>query len=214
MGADTLTAKYVGDTNYVAESGTGSVTVAVANPSFAVSGTAVTVTAGATTGNTSTITITPGGGFTGNVALTAAVTASPANAVMPPTFSFGITTPVSITGAAAGTATLTVSTTANSTSGCTARDETPRSVPWYAGGGAVLACAILFGIPARRRRLRNVLGMPVILVGLAGGMLACGGGTKCVPTTSPGTTAGTYTVTVTGTSGAQTETEAITLKVQ
>jgi hypothetical protein len=214
VGADTLTANYSGDTNYVAESGAASVTVT--NPSFAITGTAVTVEPGATTGNTSTISVTPGGGFTGSVALTTAVTASPANAVMPPTLSFGTTTPVGITGAAAGTATLTISTTASGTGPCTSFNEQPRNIPWYAGGGAVLACVFLFGIPARRRKLRNVLGMVAILVGIAGGMLACGSGSgnKCTTTSTAPTTPGTYTVTVTGASGTITETGTVTLTVQ
>jgi hypothetical protein len=42
------------------------------------------VAPGATTGNTSTITVTPTGGFTGSVALTAALTTSPSGALAPP----------------------------------------------------------------------------------------------------------------------------------
>ena len=103
-------------------------------PGFTVSGAAVTVAPGATTGNTSTITVTPAGGFTGSVALTAAVTSGPANAQYPPTLSFGSTSPVSITGTAAGTATLTISTTASSTPSCTADNHLQRGVPWYATG--------------------------------------------------------------------------------
>jgi len=212
LGADTLTASYPGDANYVAAGGTAQVTVT--NPTFAISGTAVTVTAGATTGNISTITVTPSGGFTGSVALAAAVTSSPAGAVNPPTFSFSSTTPVSITGAAAGTASLTISTT--QALGCSATSSTRHEVPWYAGGGAALACILLFGIPARRRSWRTMLGMLTLLAALTTGVMACGGGNGSGTCTAvrPATTSGTYSVTVTGTSGALTETGNVTLTVQ
>jgi len=90
--------------------------------------------------------------------------------------------------------------------------------PWYAVGGATLACLLLFGIPAQRRSWRTLLGMLALLVALSGGVLACGGGTgggggnNCTP--NSGTTAGSYTITVTGTSGTITATNTITLTVQ
>ena len=176
-GVDILTADYLGGGNYLGgASGQASVTV-TAGPTFTITGTAVTVTAGATTGNTSTITVTPAGGFTGSVALTAAVTSSPAGALDPPTLSFGSTSPVSITGASAGTATLTISTTAPNT--CVAASLMPRGVPWYPAGGTALACILLFGIPGRRRSWRRMLVMLALLVTLTCGVLACGVGEIC-----------------------------------
>ena len=212
-GVDTLQAVYA-DGNFPGTTGQGSVTVTSPPPttSFTVAGTAVTVAPGATTGNTSTITVTPANGFTGSVVLTAAL--SPTTGI-PPTLSFGSTTPVSITGTSAGTATLTVTTTGSiSGGGCTAMNEGQRGFPWYAGGGAVLACLFLCGIPARRRRLRAMLGMLMLLVALAGGVLACGSGGRTCPVVPAGTTPGTYTVTVTGTSGTETATGTFTLTVQ
>jgi hypothetical protein len=93
-------------------------------------------------------------------------------------------------------------------------NERQRGFPWYAGGGAVLACLFLCGIPARRRRLRAMLGMLMLLVALAGGVLACGSGGRTCPVVPAGTTPGTYTVTVTGTSGTETATGTFTLTVQ
>jgi hypothetical protein len=124
---------------------------------------------------------------------------------------------VNITGATAGTATLTITTTAGSTTTCPAVRQSPQRVSWLARGGLVLACAFLFGLPAGRRGRRSRLGTLVLLAALGGGLIACsggGGGGKCVPTTTPGTTAGMYTITVTGTSGGLTETGTVALTVQ
>ena len=222
LGTDTLTASYTPDSSgsalYGAATGSSTVAVSAAPPSFAISGTAVSLTAGATTGNTSTITITPANGFTGSVVLSAQVTSSPTGAIDPPTMSFGSTTPVSITGTSSGTATMTITTTASSTTSCVATNEPGRGIPWYAGGGAALACILLFGIAPRRRRLRALLGALMLLAVLAGGVSACGGGggggTACSTTLVPGTTSGSYTITVTGTSGSTVETGTVSLTVK
>jgi len=220
-GNDVLTVTYTPDSSSssIYNSATGSSSVAVTaavSPSFTVSGTAVTVPPGATTANTSTITVTPAAGFTGSVTLTAAVTSSPTGAQYPPTFSFGSTSPVSIIGTSAGTATLTITTTAATSAALVLPKH--NGVPWYAAGGAALACILLFGIPARRRSWRTMLGTLVFLVALSGGVLACGGGGSGGGggggTGNPGTTAGTYTVTVTGTSGTTTATGTVALTVQ
>jgi len=191
------------------------------NPSFTVSGTAVTVAAGTASGNTSTITIMPANGFTGSVALTAVIT-SPQGTNDPPTFAFGSTSPVSITDGNSKSATMTISTTASSTPPCTASNELPSDMPsqrrtLYSGGGAVLACVLLFGIAPGRRKLRRFLGALLLLVTLAMGISACNSGNKttsCSTTIVPGTTSGTYTITVTGTSGSTVTTGTVTLTVQ
>ena len=180
---------------------------------FSINGTAVTVTAGATTGNTTTITITPVGGFTGNVALSAAVTSGPNDAVLPPTFSFGSTSPVNITGSGAGTATLTIATSAEG--GCAAMNGSGQKAPWYVPGGAALAVLMLFGVP-RKRRWRAWLGLMLLLVCLGSGVLACNAPklTAHCNAITPPTTSGTYIITVTGTSGSTTASGQVTLNVQ
>jgi hypothetical protein len=179
-------------------------------PTFAISALPVTVIAGDTTGNTSMVTVTPGGGFAGNVVLTAAITATPNGTVQyPPTLSFGTTSPVSITGANTGTATLTISTTA--ASGETIVKLQRKGIPWYAAGSATLACILLFAFPTRLRRCRSMLAMVVLLAAFAGGVLACGGGGGGG---IAGTTQGVYTITVTGTSGATTATSTVMLDVE
>ena len=183
-------------------------------PRFTVGGASVSISPGATSGNTSTITITPIGGFTGNVKLTATITSSPTGAQDIPTLSFGSTTPVSITSTTAGTATLTISTTA-ATSGALTYPVRP-GFRWYANGSGALAFALVFGmcVPMRRRGWRARFGLLVVLVALTGGLLACGSGSGGGGGGNPGTTAGTYTVTVTGTSGNTTATGTVTLTVQ
>lgn len=65
---------------------------------------------------------------------------------------------------------------------------------------SVLAFLLFMGIPARRRSWRAMLGMLVVMAAL-GSMTACGGspGGSSPGQKNPGTTAGTYTLTVTGT---------------
>jgi hypothetical protein len=149
-------------------------------PSYALSNSgSITVTPGATTGNTATITVTPSGGFTGSVALTAALASSPTGASDLPTFSFGSTTPVNITTASAGTGTLTVTTTA-ATTGALTKPALPGS-PWYAAGGATLACLLLlFSLPSQRKRWRTILGMLLLLASVTAGIVSCGGKPKTV----------------------------------
>jgi hypothetical protein len=206
-GVDILKVDY-GNGNYAGASGQASVTVTAGTPTFTITGTAVTVSPGPVA--MSTITVTPAGGFTGSVALTAAITSSPNGAQSVPTLTFSGTNPVSIAGAAAGTATLMIGTTP---ANCAPGNVIDLRVRWYPPGAAALACLLLFSILRRRRSWRRALAMLALLVTLVGGMLACGGASlsrNC----PPATTAGNYIVTVTGTSGSTTATGTVTLTVQ
>ena len=211
-GTDTVTASYTPDagslSTYNGASNTALVVVTVA-PGFAISGTSVTVAAGQITGNTSTITVTPKPGFTGSVALAAAITSSPAGALNLPTLSFGSSSLVVISGANAGTASLTVSTTA-AANAALVHPQRPEG-RWRAAGG-VLACALLFFHPVRRCRWRSILGLLLLLLTLAGGGIGCGGPREWRFTHR--TTVGTYTVTVTGTSVKAMATTTIALTVE
>ena len=196
-----------------------SIEVTTPPPTFTVSGTTVTLAPGATAGNTSTITLTPVAGFTGNVTLFAAITASPAGAQYPPTFSFGSTSPVAITGTNSVTATLTVTTTAASNSAYLQPKD--RSLRWCGVGGASMALMLLLGMRRRQFRWGATLKVCLLLLVLSGAGLACSGGGGGNSgggggggSGNPGTTAGTYTVTVTGTSGSVNATGSITMSVQ
>jgi subtilase family serine protease len=220
VGTDDVTATYSGDANYLPGNGDEFVNVSVAiAPGITLSGSNVAVAPGAVVGNTSTLTVVPTAGFTGSVTLAALVTTSPAGAVDPPAFSFGATSPVSITDAGGQTATLTISTTAETTASF-APPASPGGALWRQGEVA-FACVLLFGVSAIRRRGKRALFMLLLLVVAAGGAISCGGGGGSSGSgggggkgnSNPGTTPGSYVVTVTATSGTISATTTINLIV-
>lgn len=189
-----------------------------AQPNFSIAGTAISVAPGATTGNTSTVTLTPSGGFTGVINLSCAITPTASND--PATCS--VPTSATISGSTAQTVTLTVNTTA-----ATSALNQNSGFFWPSVSGAALGCILLLGFPARRRKRWSTFGMFALLVFAMGGILACGsGGVSSIgggggngigsggSGGNPGTSAGTYVVTVTGTAGTITRTGTITLTVQ
>lgn len=209
-GNDVLTAAYSGDSYYVSTSGSGAVTVNA--PAFALSGSTASVNAGAS--GTSTITLANPNGYAGTVALTCSVTAAPtgASASYYPTCSFN---PASVTfssSTASATSTMSISTTARTT----AKNEvSPRDMWQRSGGVLALASVLLLGIPACRRSWKTLLGVIVALI-LGGGVIGCGGGGGSGGggiKTAAGTTAGVYTVTVTGTDTANKLTATTTISV-
>lgn len=179
-------------------------------PSFAITGSAVAaIKAGGS--STSTITITPSGGFTGAVALTCLVT-SPAGAQNAPTCT--VDPSASISGIQAANATLSIKTTAPTT---TARSQLPRV--FAVGGETLAAISLLFMFPMRRRRWQSLVGA-LVLVFLLNAISGCGGTSKAINTgggggaTTPGTTPGAYTITVTGTSGTTSSSATVNFSVQ
>ena len=224
LGNIVLTATYTPDTAssaiYSSASGTTLVTVTtVMPPGFIIQANSVTIAPGATTGNSTVVAITPTSGFTGSIALSAAITSAPSGAQHLPTFSFGNTSPVNITNLASAGATLTVLTTAPTT----ANALPAVAISWYAGGGVSLAWLLVLGVPKRSRRWRAMLGMVLLLVSLSSAMLACGGSnggggssTSASGTSAsdPGTTAGAYTVKITGIAGTTKATGTVNVLVQ
>ncbi len=179
----------------------------------------VSITPGATSGNTSTITVTPGStGFTGTVALTCAI--SPTASSDPATCALSPAS-VTLSGTTKQTSTLTVTTTAATAELVVpsfGKGKGPLGTLFGAGSGAVLGLLIFFGIPARRRSWRSMLSILVAIVAL-GVLSSCGGGSSSsgiggTTPSNPGTTAGTYTVTVTGNSGSIVQTTPVALSVQ
>ena len=153
-----------------------------------------TIAAGASA--TSTVTVTPAGGFNATVSLTCAIT--PVTAV-PPRCSLSSAT---VTGGS-GTPTLTVSTVAATAS------LQPN------GGGSMYYATLLplFGLTLLGAKFRpdsrKALGWQMICVLLSGliWLTACGGSSAGHTGGTGGTTAGKYTVSVTGTSGVLIQTQ-------
>ena len=196
-GSITLTANYSGDGVYASGSGIGSITV---NPPYSVTTTTpMPVNPGSNA--TATVTLTADPSYSGTVTLTCALSSSPAGAQELPTCKVTSGSSITVTnGTANGSTTVTLSTTAASSASL---DK--QGIPSWtgAGGGAVLALLVFLGIPARRRSWRNLLGLVIVTVVL-GALSACGGGSGVSGgsgggSSAPGTTAGNYTFTVTGT---------------
>ncbi len=213
-GSDAATGKITGSTSLTATINSSSST-----PSFALTNSGnITVNPGATTANSSTITVTPSGGFTGGVKLTCSVTTTVTNPADTPTCTFSANS-LTISGSTAQTSTLTVNTT-----GSSAALYLPLTKFFAPVGGTALAMVLFFGIPARRRAWRTLFSLLAVVVvmgsiGCGGGGAYSGGGGGGGGGTGgggTGTTAGSYTVTVTGTdaaSGTITATSAVALTV-
>ena len=187
-GTDSISASYSGDTVYASGSGSASVTVTASI--FTVSGSApASVTAGSSA--TSTLTASTSSGYSGSIALTCTLTTSPAGATDAPTCSVTGSPIVLSSAATSGTATASFSTTAASA----VRGQLAGSGGWKkAGAATLLAFLVFFGIPARRRAWRGIVGV-LLLIAAFGTLSACGGSSNG----NKGTTAGSYTFTVTAT---------------
>jgi hypothetical protein len=160
--------------------------------SFTVSASALsasTVTRGSSA--TSSVTVTPVSGFTGAVALTCAVAPATAN---PPGCSVN---PPSVTLAATGnqTATLTISTVKPSFV-----QGVGVGALWLPMPGMLLLGVGFAGKRPTRRKLAGILLTCVALLGLVA-LTACGSGNGPTGGGNPGTTTGSYTVTVSGSGG-------------
>jgi len=179
-------------------------------------GTAIAgVTIGTATGGSTTATISSGGTANYNLQITAAsgfsgtVNLSCSGA---PQGSQCSVSPASLTVAAGSTSSFTVSVTTIKAQSAPARFITA------AGFGALMLISLPLVIIARRRSTRIGL-CAVMLLGIGISISACGGGgSSSVPGGAPppaqGTPAGTYSLTLTATSGTTTVTQNLTLVVQ
>jgi len=187
-GALTITDNAAGSPHVVTLRGTGS-TVSLSS-----STTSLSVQPGATA--TATLQLAAVGGFSGTVNLACKVTyqgsGSPTDA---PTCSIN-PSQASVSGTGSASSTLSVATSAPSASAA--------GVPIFPLSGVVLA-GLIVTIRARRRRLLTVLRLFLLGILTSTCLLACGGGSSGASSPSqpsnPGTTAGSYSVAVTATSG-------------
>jgi subtilase family serine protease len=207
-GTDTLDVAYSGSTTYSTASGEALITVLGTGATFSLNNPVPVVTpmGGVAPGSTASavITVAAVNGYAGTVTVTCSLTTSPTGASDAPTCTGGgPTLAVTLPNTTTQTLTFSVSTTAPST---TTVEEFKKHHTasnrggWIgAGSGALLSLLLFFGIPARRRSWRSMLGMLVLMAAL-GSLAGCGGGggPQTMTITDPGTTAGSYVFTVTG----------------
>ncbi len=187
-GSNQFVAAYSGDTTYISSTSTPA-TVAVDQSDFTLASQNQVVSIAAGASGTATVNLASESGFNAAVNLSCA---SP---------TAGITcsvTPGSVTVNGLATAQVTINVAATAS----ASNNSKRL--WYAGGSAALACFLFFGIPARRRAWRSMLGMLLFVVLTAN--IGCGGGgttptqpilgTAATPTFTPGASAVTSGTTV------------------
>jgi hypothetical protein len=192
-----VTVTITGTSGALSATTTVSLTV-TAEPTFGPSGVtgsngAITVNPGATTGNTSTISVAGTNGYSGTVNLSCSI--SPTAANDPASCSLS---PASVTlnGSTAQTSMLTVTTTSATTG-----ENHIKKLFWPSAGGTALALVLLFGVPRRRHNWLAMVGLAVLFASI--GAIGCGGGSGSGGGGgggggNTGTSAGTYTVTVTG----------------
>jgi len=198
-GQYTLTATYAaGDTNYTGSSAA-PITIKV-QPDFVLSssGSAIGVIAGGA--GSLVLTIGANDGFTGTIQLSCS--GLPVEGTC--TFS-----PATIAGS--GTTTLTVSTMAAHQTATLKHENNFR--PWSGTVALMLAGFFLTGCP-RKRQYRNKSHALLVFALLLTIMGCGGGGGSRAPRTDPGTPTGSYTVTVTASSGSLSHNVSFTLFVQ
>jgi hypothetical protein len=206
VGTHSITVSYSGDANYLSATSGGGATLTVIGPDFIITPQPISTTV--TAGNPATYSLGVAGsdGFTGNVSVTCALTAAATTcAANPASVAAGVST------------TITVTTIAH---------QLVRPMPFSYPVGpqlritplAVLLALILALLALRmhftRRRfaMSIPLGTVLLLIFL---IESCGGGSYISPPPPPhGTQAGSYTVTITGTSGNLTHTTTVSLTVQ
>jgi hypothetical protein len=184
-GPNQFFAAYSGDNNY-APSSSGSTTTSVDQSDFtlAAQNQVVTVAAGAT--GTATLNLGSLNGFDNTVNLTCNSPSSNITCTISPTS-------LTVNGSATAAVTIKVGT------GTTAKNDS-KSL-WYIGGTTALACVLFFGVPARRRSWRALLGLLLFAVLVTGNGCGGGGGSGTGPTEGQTATpvitpgAGTYSST-------------------
>jgi hypothetical protein len=111
------------------------------------------------------------------------------------------------------TASLTISTTAPHVLSGATSSQGPHGLGWLGASSSALFAGILFlGVPSRRRRMTGI-GLMLLVFFAAG--LGCGGGSSSGGSAKTGgTPKGSYSITVTATSGSLSHTANVAVTVQ
>lgn len=205
-GANTLTVSYSGNNAYNIASVTSSVTVA---PVVASASAPAAVIPGTTA--TSTLTLTAGSNYSGTMNLSCTLITSPQGAQDLPACVFA-TAAMQLSAGGSGTDSITIKTTPASSARMTPAFPPDQRSASY---GIAMAFLLIFGFPSRRRLSRWML--LVLCAGLSAAVIGCGGGSSTAGGSSgtggsqnPGTTAGVYVFTLTGTDASNSGTTAST----
>ncbi len=198
-GQYTLSATYSGDNNYTGSTAPPTMVNVQADFSLSASSTLLTIASPGGTGNL-TLTINAFDGFNSTVGFSCSGLPSVSSCQF---------NPASVSGS--GSTSMTIITMAS----------TARVIPsspfngvnqWVPGSGMTLACIFLLGGLSRRRGWHKVLIFAAF--GFFLSVAGCSGGGSSPPPPNPGTSPGTYTVTITAASGALTHSASLTLNVQ
>jgi len=217
-GSHSFSASYSGDPSFNSSSTTAPATLTITGSSggggsYSLSANPATMSIPSTGQAVTTVTVTGTGGFAGSVALSASIQA-PAGGTASCSFTAN---PIALSASTtSGTSTMTCIPSAESSVGFVPTRGTHR--PFWIGVSTAaaltlsLACMFLLGMPTQKRRWATAFALVVLaaataVVGCSGGGGSGGGG-------GGGTPAGTYTVTVIGTSGSTTQTTTFTITVQ
>ncbi len=180
-GTNQFVAAYSGDTTYSGSiSAAASASVDQSDFTLSTQNAAVSVASGSS--GTATLNLNSLGNFNAAVNLTCSTS----------TAAITCSVPANVTVNGAATAAVTINVAANS-----GAMHDPLKQFWIAGGSLTLACLVFFGIPARQRGWRSLIGLVLAIVFTAN--FGCGGSshsstppaTVATPTFSPA--AGTYT---------------------
>jgi hypothetical protein len=205
-GSHSLTAQYDGNTTFAGSSSSAvSLTVAAEAPSFTITSAAASGSVAPGDSATTTLTLTPSNGFTGTVSL--ACSGLPTGAAC----SFA---PASVSlSSSASTSQLTI-TTAMPVARTMSRPSDPLD-PLRPGTALAVMMAVFTTHRSRRTRAARSLPWLGLLLVWGAALQGCGGGgsSGAAPLPSGGTPAGTYTVTITATSGSTSHTASYALAV-
>ena len=199
VGSDSLTAVFggggtaAGSTSYMGST-SAPISITVTNPSLSVSAGNISIADGAT--GTTTVTLTSGGGYSGNVTLSATATSTALLNNASVTFNPAT---IALTSSTPGTSTFTISTPAAvgaQLKGGTHMKNSNGFSMLLAGGGISFAGLLLFGISGLKGRRMPLTLLSLFALAALGAVMGCGSSSNSVTYPVP---KGSYQVTIVGT---------------